>query len=108
MAAKYERVRTAGEELFITASAVSHQIRRLEQELNQPLLERSRRELRLTDRGRALYEQIAPLIAQIDLVLRHPPGRSTRHGAPSPERSTPHGEPLGADDSQVTRRNNRE
>ena len=33
IAARYESFRTAGEELFITASAVSHQIKSLEEEL---------------------------------------------------------------------------
>ena len=48
VAARYESFRTAGEELFITASAVSHQIKSLEEELGQQLFERGSRELKLT------------------------------------------------------------
>ena len=55
IAARYESFRTAADELFITASAVSHQIKSLEQELGQQLFERNSRELSLTDAGRSLY-----------------------------------------------------
>ena len=68
IAARHESFRTAGELLFITPSAVSHQIKSLEQELGQQLFERSSRELRLTDTGRALYEEVAPLIEQLNAI----------------------------------------
>ena len=68
VAAKHQSFRTAGEKLFITASAVSHQIKNLEEELGEPLFERSSRELRLTEKGRSLYEEISPLIKQLDDV----------------------------------------
>ena len=68
MAARYESFRTAAEELFITASAVSHQIKSLEEELGQRLFDRQSRELRLTETGRALYEEVRPLIDEIDEV----------------------------------------
>ncbi len=69
VAARHESFREAAEELFITASAVSHQIKALEQELGQQLFERNSRELRLTDLGRALYEEAGPLITQLDTVV---------------------------------------
>ena len=68
VAAKHESFRTAGVELFITASAVSHQIKSLEQELDQQLFERSSRELKLTETGRSLYEEVSPLIEQIETI----------------------------------------
>ena len=68
VAARYESFRTAGEELFITASAVSHQIKSLEEELGQQLFERGSRELKLTDTGRSLYEEVGPLIDQLNTV----------------------------------------
>ena len=68
IAARHESFRTAGEVLFITPSAVSHQIKSLEQELGLQLFERSSRELRLTDTGRALYEEVAPLIEQLNAI----------------------------------------
>ena len=67
-AARHESFRTAGEVLFITASAVSHQIKNLEQELGQQLFDRTPRELSLTDAGRALYEDVNPLIAELNKV----------------------------------------
>jgi len=69
LAARHESFRAAGEELFITASAVSHQIKSLEQELGEPLFDRNSRELRLTDVGRALFEEVGPLIDQLDAVV---------------------------------------
>ena len=45
----------AAEELFITQSAVSRQIRGLEEHLGIALFERRHRALALTEEGRALY-----------------------------------------------------
>ena len=69
IAARYESFRRAGEELFITASAVSHQIKSLEEELGERLFDRTSRELRLTDIGRSLYADVSPLIEQMDAVI---------------------------------------
>jgi LysR family glycine cleavage system transcriptional activator len=66
VAARYESFRTAGEELFITASAVSHQIKSLEEELGEPLFDRTSRELSLTETGKSFYEDVSPLIEQLD------------------------------------------
>ncbi|MEM9334745.1 MAG: LysR family transcriptional regulator, partial [Pseudomonadota bacterium] len=68
VAAKHENFREAGEELFITASAVSHQVKSLEQELNRELFERRSRDLKLTAAGRALYEEVDPLLQQLQEV----------------------------------------
>jgi len=68
VAARYESFRTASEELFITSSAVSHQIKSLEEELGQQLFERGSRELKLTDVGRSLYEEVSPLINELDAI----------------------------------------
>jgi len=67
-AARHESLRAAGEELFVTASAVSHQIKSLEQELGEPLFERGSRSLELTETGRSFYEDVSPLIEQLDTV----------------------------------------
>ncbi len=69
VAARYESFRTAGEELFITASAVSHQIKSLEDQLGEQLFDRTSRELSLTETGRSLYEEAKPLIEQLDAVV---------------------------------------
>ncbi|MGI9249364.1 MAG: LysR family transcriptional regulator [Woeseiaceae bacterium] len=69
VAARYESFRTAGEELFITASAVSHQIKSLEEELGEPLFDRTSRELTLTETGQSLYKDVSPLIEQLDIEV---------------------------------------
>ncbi len=77
VAAKHENFREAGEELFITPSAVSHQVKSLEQELNRELFERGSRDIRLTETGRALYEEVGPLLEQLqDVTASFRAGRS--------------------------------
>ncbi len=68
VAAKHQSFRLAGEELFITSSAVSHQIKGLEQELGKRLFDRNSRELSLSETGKALYEDISPLVDQLNSV----------------------------------------
>ncbi len=68
VAARHASFRMAGEELFITSSAVSHQIKGLEQELGMPLFDRNSRELSLTETGKSLFEDVNPLIEQLDEV----------------------------------------
>ncbi len=69
VAARLGSFRAAAEELFVTASAVSHQIRGLEKELGETLFDRNARDLRLTDVGRTLYEEAGPLIERLDAVV---------------------------------------
>lgn len=52
--------RLASERLNVTVSAISHRIQMLEQELGLQLLDRSRRQLRLTDDGAAYLERLRP------------------------------------------------
>ena len=68
VAAEYESFRAAADDLYITASAVSHQIKNLEQELGLPLFYRKKRRLQLTETGRSLYEDIAPLVNRLNDV----------------------------------------
>jgi LysR family glycine cleavage system transcriptional activator len=68
VAARHESFRTAGDLLFITSSAVSHQIKSLEQELGVQLFQRSSRDLKLTDVGKELYEEVSPLIDQLNTI----------------------------------------
>lgn len=55
----------------MSASAVSHQIRALEQELQLPLFVRRAQSLALTEAGTMLYAEVDPLIRQIDAVTRN-------------------------------------
>ena len=69
VAARHQSFRVAGEELFITASAVSHQVKGLEQELGQQLFERTTRSLQLTETGQTLYEEAHPLIDRLEELV---------------------------------------
>jgi DNA-binding transcriptional LysR family regulator len=76
--ARHRSFRMAADEHFVTASAVSHRIKSLEEEVGTRLFERHDRHLALTDTGRALFEEIAPLIERIDETaarLLHKQGR---------------------------------
>jgi LysR family glycine cleavage system transcriptional activator len=78
VAAAHESFRSAADELFITPSAVSHQIRNLEEELDVQLFDRSARDLKLSDAGRELYEEIHPIIEQLDAALARFGGRTAK------------------------------
>ena len=72
IAADCTSFRVAADRLFITASAVSHQIKSLEEEFGTKLFERSGRSLQLTSAGESLYEDVSPLITQLDATTsRH-------------------------------------
>lgn len=71
-AARHESFRLAGEDLFITPSAVSHQIKNLEDAIGEQLFERNNRELSLSPLGASLYEEVGPLIDRLeDIVARY-------------------------------------
>ena len=61
----------AADELGITPSAVSHQIRALEQELGITLFHRVNRTVILTDVGRRYSEEIAEALGQIETATRN-------------------------------------
>ena len=68
-AARRQSFRLAAEDLFLTASAVSHQIKQLEGELGVQLFTRRPRALRLSDAGRALLEDLLPILEDLDTVI---------------------------------------
>ena len=80
VAAEQESFRDAADKLYVTASAVSHQVKNLEDELGKKLFERHTRALSLTPAGQSLYDDIRPLIVSLDDV-------TSRHKASAP-RST--------------------
>jgi LysR family glycine cleavage system transcriptional activator len=67
-AARYQSFRLAAEELHVTASAVSHQIKSLEEELNLQLFARRSRTLELTPEGERMYAELSPVMDQLDLI----------------------------------------
>jgi LysR family transcriptional regulator, glycine cleavage system transcriptional activator len=58
-AARHLRVAKAAEELGVTHSAISHQIRTLEEQLGAALFDRSRKPFRLTAEGEHLLQQVS-------------------------------------------------
>ncbi len=64
-AATHARYRDAAESLGLTESAISHQVRRLEEFLRTALIDRSGRRPTLTEAGRRYLAQIEPAIQQI-------------------------------------------
>lgn len=65
-AARLESFSRAAEELFVTHSAVSHQIRALERDLGTRLFERDGRRVTLSARGRRYAEQIRASLFDIN------------------------------------------
>src|SRR5256885_4705022 len=61
-AARHLSFTKAGEELFLTQSAVSRQIKELEDQLGVPLFERRHRALALTDAGQQFYASAAQVL----------------------------------------------
>jgi LysR family transcriptional regulator, glycine cleavage system transcriptional activator len=64
-AARRSSFKAAAEELFVTPTAISHQIRQLEAHLGLRVLERTPRAVRLTAEGSVLYEATASGFAEI-------------------------------------------
>lgn len=69
VAARHLSFKLAAEELFISASAVSHQVRDLETQLDARLFERQTRSLFLTAYGRSLFDEVDPLLRRIYEVV---------------------------------------
>jgi LysR family glycine cleavage system transcriptional activator len=69
-AARQGNLSRTAESLHLTVSALSHQIRGLEERLGQRLFLRNARGVELTADGRQLYERIAPHFDAIEQALR--------------------------------------
>ena len=65
VAARRESFAKAAEELHVSASAVAHRIKVLEQHLNGALFERRRRGVRLNGRGKAYLKDVQRILAEI-------------------------------------------
>ena len=79
LAARYESFRAAAEALFVTPSAVSHQIKTLESQLGITLFRRRGGEVSLTVAGQSFYDELAPLINEVDAVVsRYETGAATQ------------------------------
>jgi DNA-binding transcriptional LysR family regulator len=59
----------AGEELYLTQSAVSRQVQELEEQLGMALFRRRHRAIVLTDAGRQLYPAVAQMLADLRAAI---------------------------------------
>lgn len=78
VAAKHLSFKVAADELFVSPSAISHQIRDLESYLGCKLFTRHTRSIALTLQGRTLLDQVLPHVEAIDSAsqrLRAQPSR---------------------------------
>lgn len=75
-AARLGNLSRAAASLHVTVSALSHQMRGLEEQLHKKLFERRPRGLALTDAGERLFAAIAPHYDVLEHALRPDPERS--------------------------------
>jgi LysR family glycine cleavage system transcriptional activator len=68
--ARHLSFRLAGEELFLTQSAISRQIKGLEDELGAQLFQRDTRQVALTGAGATLLRAVQPMLERLDGAVR--------------------------------------
>lgn len=68
-AARHQSFQKGADDIGVTPSAVSHQVRKLENWLERPLFERSVRQVTLTEAGQALFAAIEPALAAMTTAL---------------------------------------
>src|SRR6202046_5417177 len=78
VAARHRSFKFAADELFLTPSAVSHQMKELEDSLGVRLFERKTRALELTTAGHTLLDEAEPLLDAIDRSLTRIARRNNR------------------------------
>jgi LysR family transcriptional regulator, glycine cleavage system transcriptional activator len=78
VAAHHRSFKIAADELFLTPSAVSHQMKELEDALGVRLFERKTRAVELTSAGHTLLDEVGPLLDAIDRSLTRIARRNNR------------------------------
>jgi LysR family transcriptional regulator, glycine cleavage system transcriptional activator len=73
-AARHLSFTRAARELFVTQSAISHEIKTLEEQLGRPLFRRVNRSLQLTQTGAELYRAIDEALTLIDTATQRASG----------------------------------
>jgi LysR family glycine cleavage system transcriptional activator len=68
-AARHQSFKLAADDLYITASAVSHQVKKLEGELRVALFDRNGRVISLTAAGDLLFREASAALASVDEVV---------------------------------------
>ena len=79
-AARHMSFTEAGRELCITQTAVSHQIKALEEELGVALFRRGPRRVTLTPAGREWATSLTPIFAQLHAIHRKLAANGSRPG----------------------------
>ena len=69
IAAKCLSFKHAASQLFLTPSAVSHQIKQLEEQLGTPLFKRQTRAIELTSAGKQFYNSVQPIITSLEQTI---------------------------------------
>jgi LysR family glycine cleavage system transcriptional activator len=69
VASKCLSFKHAASQLFLTPSAVSHQIKQLETQLGTSLFKRGTRTIELTSAGKQFYQSIQPIIHQLESTI---------------------------------------
>lgn len=69
-AARTGNLTRAAESMHLTVSALSHQIRGIEERLDRRLFVRGARGVKLTEHGQALYDRVAPHLDAIEQALQ--------------------------------------
>jgi len=77
-AARHASFTRAASELFVTQSAISRQIKTLEEQLGAPLFKRNGRELRLTAAGDALYKAAAEALGLLRAAISQAHAKSRK------------------------------
>ena len=77
-AARHSRFRDAAKALGVTESAISHQVRRLEDFLHLQLFERNGPQVRLSAAGRRYFDEIDPALLSIGEATRRAMGPAER------------------------------
>ncbi len=75
-AARHLSFTRAAQDLFVTQSAISREIKTLEEQLGQPLFRRVNRTLQLTPAGEELYRIADETLTQLDAVVERITGAS--------------------------------
>ena len=69
IAAKCLSFKHAASQLFLTPSAVSHQIKQLEEQVGFNLFERQTRAIKLTTSGKKFYNAVQPIIHELEATI---------------------------------------
>lgn len=67
--ARHKSFREAGNELWLSPSAISHAVKQLEQQLKVRLFNRTTRSVALTEAGVNLFERLRPVFDEFDTLL---------------------------------------